>query len=202
MSDRIFFPITFIVAILLVAAALAPVANRRPTGSVSFSAAEIQNAGRELVIEGEELYKFIAGGDADIAFVSDPGGQTVAVITAGAGMLADDPVKGPHFRLAADVENLFANQRIRVTVTAKPGTERGATAIAMNYSAGRLGESGWQTVNLTPDYSDTQFEYAVPPKETETENGVDFFAIRPVVPDKTRSVIIRRVKIERLGAVS
>ena len=196
MPDKLFYPLMLLIAGAVVATALLPGMDRKPSGSVSFSAEEAQAGYQQLVIEGEELYKMVAGGEADIAFVEAPGGLQ-AVITAGAGMLSDDPLRGPHYRLAADAENVFQNKRVRVTVRAKPGTVRGASQLRMNYSTGRQGESGWIVRDLQPDFTEVNFEFLVPAKDTD-ELTNDYLAIRPVVPDKTRELIIDRIVIERV----
>jgi hypothetical protein len=198
MPDKLFYPLMLVIAGLVVASALLPAVDRKPSGSVSFSAEEAQAGYQKLVIEGEELYKMVAGGEAGIEFVEAPGGLQ-AVITAGAGMLPDDPVRGPHYRLAADAENVFQDKRVRITVRAKPGNRRGASRLRMNYSTGRQGESGWIVRNLRPEFSEVSFEFRVPPKDTD-ELANDYLAIRPVVPDKDRQLVIDRIVIERVTA--
>lgn len=198
MPDKLFYPLMLVIAGLVVASALFPAMDRKPSGSVSFSAEEAQAGYQKLVIEGDELYKMVAGGEAEIEFVETPGGLQ-AMITAGAGMLPDDPVRGPHYRLAADAENVFQDKRVRVTVRAKPGKRRGASQLRMNYSTGRQGESGWIVRDLRPEFSEVSFEFNVPPKDTD-DLANDYLAIRPVVPDKDRQLVIDRIVIERVTA--
>lgn len=196
MPDRLFFPIAFLLAAGLVFLALLPAMDRKPSGSVSFSQTEADAGYQKVVIEGDQLYKIVAGGEAELKLV-EVDGRVVLSIEAGAGLLGDDPLRGPHFRLAADIENVLSGKRIRVTVRARPGEVRGASEVLVNYSTGRRGESGWQRLALKPDWSEVRFTYDVPKREEE--QGVDYFAIRPAVPDKTRSVMVDRVIIERIG---
>ncbi len=198
MSDRLFFPLVLLVGLLLVAVALLPALDRKPTGSVSFSAEEAADGYGRLVIDGEELYKIIAAGEARISFFAGPDGRTLLALSADENMLGDDPLSVPHFRLAADVERVLSGKRIKVTIEARPGTERGAEAIRVNYSAGREGGSGWVTLPLRPGFSDVAFGWNVP-ERTNTDLSVDYLAIAPVVPDKSREVIIRQIVIEWLG---
>lgn len=197
MPDKLFFPLMLLIAGAIVAISLFPAVDRKPSGSVSFSAEEAAAGYQRLVIEGDELHKMIAGGEAEIEFFKSEAGRLNVSLTAGAGMLSDAPTRGPHYRLAADAENVFQNRRVRVTVRAKPGDSRGASQIRLNYSAGRPGESGWIERNLRPEFSDVSFEFVVPAKDTE-ELSVDYLAIRPAVPDKTRQVVIDRIVIERV----
>ena len=198
MSDRLFFPTTLLVGLLLVAVALLPALNRKPTGSVSFTAEEAANGYSRLVIDGEELYKIIAAGEARISFFPGPDGQTQLALSADKDMLGDDPLKVPHFRLAGDVERVLSGKRIRISIDARPGGERGAEAIRVNYSAGREGGSGWAVLPLQRGFSDVAFGWNVPGRRN-TDLSVDYLAIAPVVPDKAREVIIRRITIEWLG---
>jgi hypothetical protein len=66
-----------------------------------------------------------------------------------------------------------------------------------NYSPGRVGDSGWQVFDLQPGFQDYSFEYNVP--LSEGDQGVDYFAVRPVVPDKSRALIVEQVTFKRLG---
>ena len=66
-----------------------------------------------------------------------------------------------------------------------------------NYSAGRVGESGWRQFALRPGFTDFVFEYDVP--VATGEQGVDYFAVRPVVPEKLRGLLIERITIDRVS---
>ncbi|MFN4024412.1 MAG: hypothetical protein ACK4MQ_06245 [Hyphomonas sp.] len=191
MRDKLFFPLAALLVAIMVAVAVQPGIGRLPTGAV---AGDGLNYGR-ITIDGAYLNKVVAGGDAVTRLVRD--GQTYLLyIEAGAGALSDSPELGPHFRLAADIELQFSGRRIRVTARARPADARGAEQVQLNYSAGRVGESGWQVFDLQPGFTDVSFEYDVP--ALQGEQGVDYFAIRPVVPDKTRGLVVERIVFERL----
>lgn len=191
MRDKLFFPLAALLVAIMVAVALQPGIGRLPTGAV---AGDGLNYGR-ITIEGAYLNKVVAGGDAVTRLVRD--GQTYLLyIEAGAGALPDSPELGPHFRLAADIELQFSGRRVRATARVRPADARGAEQVQLNYSAGRVGESGWQVFELQPGFTDVSFEYDVP--ALQGEQGVDYFAIRPVVPDKTRALVVERIIFERL----
>ena len=60
-----------------------------------------------------------------------------------------------------------------------------------------MGESGWTEFMMTPDFADYQFTYEVP--RISGAQGVDYFAIRPVAPEKRRAVEIESITLRPLG---
>ena len=193
MRDRIFFPLAFLLVVLMVGLALQPGFGQLPSGPVAGDGANYNM----ITVEGDYLNKVIAGGEARTELVKDKSGKRLLYIEARAGALAADPESGPHFRLASDLEVQFSGMRVRCTVRVKPAPERGAMQARFNYSAGRAGQSGWQTFDLQPGFTDFSFVYDVPVHVGE--QGFDYFAIRPVVPEKTRAILVESITFERLG---
>jgi hypothetical protein len=191
MRDYLFFPLAALLTVLLVVLAVLPGFGRLPTGAVAGDGVNYDR----IVIEGPYLNRIIAGGDAVTRLLRDDR-RYLLYIEIEEGALSDAPELGPHFRLAPDIELQFAGRRVRVTVSARPADMRGAEAIQVNYSAGRLGESGWQVLGLQPGFSELSFEYDVP--ALQGEQGVDYLALRPAVPDKSRALLIERIVMERL----
>ncbi len=192
MKDRIFFPLALLVAAGMVGIAILPGVGRLPSGAVT---GDGQNY-NEIAISGAYLNKVVAGGDAETRLIDGPNGRKQLYIEVQAGTLEDAPELGPHFRLAADIEVQFSGYTIRCTVRARPADTRGALQMEANYSAGRAGESGWQVFDLQSGTQVFSFEYDVP--LVEGDRGVDYFGVRPVVPDKSRGLIVEEVKFERL----
>ena len=193
MKDRIFFPLAVLLAAGMVGLAIAPGIGRLPGPPTT---GDGQHYDR-VIIKDKYLNAIVAGGDAITRLENGPGGQRQLYIEADAGVLSDSPELGPHFRLAADLELQFSGFTIRCTVRARPADDHGAMQMQANYSAGRVGDSGWQVFDLQPGFQDYSFEYKVP--LIEGDQGVDYFAIRPVVPDKSRALIVEQVTFERLG---
>lgn len=192
MRDRIFFPLAGLLVGLMVFVALQPGIGQLPTGAVAGDGVNYDR----IVIEGRYLNKVIAGGEARTRLLRTQDKGYVLQIDADADALADAPELGPHFRLAPDIEVQFSGRKIRATVRARPADDQGAMEIKVNYSAGRVGESGWQVFALQPGFSDFSFEYDVP--VVSGEQGVDYLAVRPVVPAKRRSIFIESIVLERL----
>jgi hypothetical protein len=192
MRDRIFFPLAGLLVILMVFLALQPGIGRLPTGAVAGDGVNYDR----IVIDGSYLNKAIAGGDAQTELLRTPGGGFTLQVFAAAVALKDAPELGPHFRLAPDIELQLAGRKIRVTARVRPADQRGAMEVKLNYSTGRAGESGWRTFALQPGYSDVSFEYTLPP--ATGEQGVDYIAFRPVVPEKQRGLLVERITLERL----
>lgn len=177
----------------LIAAALLPGAGALPTGTVTGDGKDYS----VITIEGSYLNKVYAGGDAITRLEKDDTGKRVLYIEAEAGLLSDNPELGPHFKLAGDVETQFSGMTIRITVTARPVSDGGAEKIALNYSAGHAGGSGWKIFALDTGVTNISFDYKVP--LVIGDQGNDFLAIRPVVPVKSRALIVEKITMERLG---
>ncbi|MEZ5999914.1 hypothetical protein [Hyphomonas sp.] len=193
MKDKFFFPLALLVAAAMVGVAILPGVGRLPSGAVTGDGKDYS----EITLSGVYLNKIVAGGDATTRLIDGPGGRKQLYLEVEAGTLDDAPELGPHFRLAADIEVQFSGYTIRCTVRARPADTHGALQMQANYSAGRVGDSGWQVFDLQPDFADFSFDYDVP--LAEGDQGVDYFAIRPVVPEKSRAMIVTEVKFERLG---
>lgn len=192
MKDRIFFPLAFLAAAAMVGIAVAPGIGRLPSGPVTGDGEHYD----KVTISGKYLNKIIAGGDAITRLQDGPAGRQVLYIDAEAGALGDEAELGPHFRLAADIELQFSGFTVRCTVRARPAEDHGAMQLQAEYSAGRAGDSGWQVFDLQPGSATYSFDYDVP--LIEGDQGVDYFAVRPVVPDKSRALIVEEITFERL----
>ncbi|MFT5775825.1 hypothetical protein [Hyphomonas sp.] len=193
MRDWFFFPAALALVAMMVFLAIRPGIGALPSGAVAGDGANYN----KIAIEGDYLHKIFAGGNAKTELVDGTDNKTLLYIEAETGALRDESELGPHFRLAADIEAQFSGMTVRITVRARPADDRGAMQIAMNYSAGRVGESGWRVFDLKPEFSDFSFDYDVP--RIEGDQGVDYLGIRPVVPNKSRAVLIERITLDRTG---
>lgn len=199
MSDKLFFPLMLLIAGAMIFTALAPYEDRPPSGPMSGGA---RNADRSVVIvDGRDLFRLVSAGPALVEVRENDGPNPVYVrITQRPGAASDVPERGVHLPLAADLERTYAGKRLRITLTARAGGEIGATRFEAAYSIGRKGGSGWQAFDLTPDFAEYSFEYALPPIPPDAEDlSLDFLGLRPVVEDKTRAVDVTQIRFDMLG---
>ncbi len=192
MNDRVFFSSALLLAMLLVLLALQPAAGALPSGSVSGGDTDYT----EVTVDGRDLNRIVAGGESRITLIGD-GNDRVLRIETEAGVLSEDPIKGPHFRLAADLEAVFERQTLEITVRAKPSARYGAQEFIANYTTGKDGESGWTRFDMVPRFADYAFTYRVPRRGSD--HGVDYLAIRPVTPEKRRAIEIESITLRPLG---
>lgn len=190
MSDRVFFSLIILLAALMVTASARPGVDNLPRGPIGGADTDYKT----ITVEGLQLNRIIAGGD-DAMGIVEREGEPVLMVESLAGTQNRDPIKGPHFELDSDLERVFSDHEVEVTITARPTERKGAHSFQVNYSAGRPGESGWQTFDMIPDWREYSFIYRVP--EKTGDNAFDYLGIRPVVPEDMRSILIKRITFQR-----
>lgn len=191
MRDKYFFSLAALLTVLMVFVAILPGIDRLPTGAVAGDGVDYSR----IVIDGTYLNKIVPGPDSTAELGREKGAYFLTIESA-ADTVQAAPELNPHFRIAADVELQFAGRRVRVTARLRPAAINGASQVELNYSAGRLGSSGWQTLDLGEGMTEVSFEYDVPP--LQGEQGVDYIAIRPAVREGTRAIILESIVLERL----
>ncbi len=195
MSDRVFFFGAFAVAGLMLALALLPGFNALPSGPVSGGNTDYS----KIEVSGTQLNRLVAGGDSLIS-LKKVDGETVLRIEVTADALSEGPLQGPHFILATDLETVFSGRNVKITVRARAADSHGAEGIRLNYALGNAAASGWQEFQMTRQFQDVSFTYNVPVRSVGHEPGYDYFAIRPVVPEKQRAVYVSSVTFEPVSA--
>ncbi len=194
MSDRLFFPLAFLVAAGFVLLALQPWAARPPHGPVSGGG---RNA-EDVTIAGEELHRFIAGNAGALEIVAlQPNQPPVLRISRLADQVYDNPQSGPNLAFAEDIEYTLENREIEVTIEARSDGEFAASQFQADYMARPNEESGWKTFNLTQEFAPYSFTYKTPPRGKI--EGYDYLGVRPVAPDKRRTMEIRSIRVHALG---
>ena len=193
MRDILFFPLTAALCAGLIYLALAPFQDRPPSGAMSGGAIDADRS--RIVVQDADLYRFVAAGPGDIEIVDGP--PTIARITLQEGQAVGLPQRGVHLPLAADLERSWAERRLKITITARAAAEGGASAMEARYAVGFRDESDWTPFDITLAFEDYSFERTLPP--TNQELSFDYLGVRPVVPEKQRSVEVSRIVFEIVG---
>ncbi len=193
MPDTLFFPAAALLAGLLVFLALEPFADRPPSGPISAGAGNAE----DITVQSEQLHRFLPGEVGGITFQTADDGQTTIRLSRLAEYIYEDPRKGTHLVIAEDLEYAFENRPIEITIEARSTGEVPATDFEANYLARPGEESGWRTFTLTREFAPYSFEYS-PPRRGETL-GYDFLGVRPVVPEKRRTMEIRSIRLRAAG---
>lgn len=193
MPDSLFFPASALFAGLLVFLALQPFAERPPTGPISAGTGNAE----QVEVTGDQLRRFLPGEVGGISFMTDESGETTIRLSRLAENVYDDPRLGTHLVLAEDLEYAFENRPIEVTIEARSTGEVAATDFEIDYLARPGEESGWQTFTLTREFAPYTLRYD-PPARGDTL-GYDFLGIRPVVPEKRRTMEIRSIRLSAVG---
>jgi len=198
MRDYIFFPLAAILAAVFVLMGLQPWAERVPTGP--WSCGRCANP-EDASVEGKELHRFVPGNYNGIKIVTpDGGGAEVLRITRGANEQYGNPESGPHIVIDSDLECTLAGRAVEVIVTARSvGEEFGADRFEVDYFARAdvEGESGWRPFDLTREFKDYAFTFQAPNRGGVM--GFDVLGIRPVAPDKQRTMEVKAVRIHAVG---
>jgi hypothetical protein len=193
MSDKLFFPLAFLLAAAFVLIAVNPLATRPPTGPVSGGN---RNA-EDITVAGQELHRFLPGKLGRIE-VSAPGSAaSIVQISRLANQDYDNPVSGPHLVLAEDVEFVLERREIEVIVEARSSGAFAADQFQVDYMAKPGEESGWKTFDLTHEFKFYSLRYKTPPYGNVM--SYDYLGVRPVAPDKHRTMEVRSVRIHALG---
>jgi hypothetical protein len=195
LPDAVFYPLVTAVAAGFVFLALDPFADRPPSGPVSAGG---RNAG-DVEVAGEELLRFRVGSAAGLDLQETADGASLR-ITRLAEQVYDDPRSGPHLVLAEDLEVAFADARVEVTIEARSEGDFAADAFEARYMARADAASPWETFPLTREFAPYTFVYDPPGHEGAL--GYDYLGVRPVAPDKRRTVDVRSVRfrlVEKTG---
>ena len=191
MPDKVFFPLAALLAGLLIFLALDPFSERIPYGPMSAAGVNVH----DMTVEGINLHRFTFGKKGELKVKKDDGVESL-LITLKSEEDYDYPLMGTYLPLDADVEYALQGRRVRITVTARWTGQFPASQFLANYSVGSRGESGWIKFDLTPEFQDHSFEYEVP--YSNRGLGMDFLAIKPVVPNKERTVEIQKIHFRSL----
>ncbi|MEM1035445.1 MAG: hypothetical protein AAGI14_01665 [Pseudomonadota bacterium] len=189
MSDKIFFPLVFMVGVAMVLATLFLGRETEPTGPIGGAASGDYSV---VPIEGENFKRLEGLALGAISSVEDG----ILTLSTGPRPQPAQVTVGPHFKLAADLETVYSGHSIQIFVQAQ--SVSGAD-LEINYDTGRQGESGWQRFDLTEDWQEYRFDYNVPLRAEGSESGFDYLGLRPVGETLPGVVRIRKIEFRRRG---
>ena len=187
LNDRIFFPLVLLLGVGMVVGALMVGRDASPTGPIG-GASSIDY--KIVPIEGENLQRLEGLAFGAIASFEDE----VMTLSTGPRPQPEQVSVGPHFKLAADLENVYSGHSIEIAIEAR--TISGAE-LEVNYDTGRLGESGWQRFKLSEDWQEYTFTYDVPLRAEGAESGFDYIGLRPVAETLPGIVNVRKIEFRR-----
>lgn len=194
MDDRLFFPLAAALAGAFIFIALNPLAERLPTGPVSGGGGNAM----DITVRGDDLHRFVAGKYENLAFIR-PGAGAPALLqlTRRAGETYEDPRTGPHLVLAEDLEYAYEKRTIRIEIEARSAGAYPASQFEADYYAKAEFETGWKTFDLTAEFRTYALSFDAPPRG-EIE-GYDYLGVRPIAPDKQRTMEIRSIRFIGVG---
>ena len=194
LSDRVFFPLAFTVAIAMIVTAAWRPPQTCPSGSVSVSSTYY----KVIELSDKQLNRFFESEYTAKSPCSTDPGYVLALTTPAGSTYPPSPDVGPHFRMAPDIEAVFSGNQLKIIIEARSSSE--APALELNYHSGPEGTSGWERFDLTPEYRQYIFDYKVP--KASQGQGVDYFALRPFRSETDQTVEIRKVTFLVLSLMS
>ena len=192
MKDSIFYPLIGLVVVGMVLSALYLGWQQPKCGP--FGGADGPDDYSLIILKGGDLCRMEAYLGYDLNLEDD-----VLTIRATEDANYADVERNAHFRLGPDLETVYAGHKVRISFTVKPTGGAGAEAFEFNYSSGKAGDTGWTRFELKPEWETYTAEVNIPRKLLENTVALDYLAVRPVVPEKTRGIELREVRFRRLG---
>jgi hypothetical protein len=197
MSDKLFYPAAALLAGLLVFLAIDPLASRPPRGPVSGGGRDAT----DITVAGEELHRFLPGKIGGIVILPATDDSPITLrLQRMANQLYDDPRDGPHLVIAEDVEVALAGKPMEISFEARALGGIAAEQFEANYWATTGSESGWKAFSLSTQFQTYSFTWT--PPEQAGVLGYDYLGVRPVSPEKRRSMEIRSIRIRHAPAGS
>lgn len=194
LPDILFFPLMLSVAGGMVFLAFSAGFDRPPSGPIGGGGTDYQL----IIIDGDQLSRMESGVDFARLERIGEGDEMVMRVTTTFDSLSDQPERGPHFKIAPDLETRFSKHTLEVTITARASPVSGASDMLVNYSTGNEGNSGWLSFRLTEDFADYRFTYDVP-QSRPGQQSYDYLAIKPDVPSKRGGLEIKRVQFRPIA---
>lgn len=187
MKDRFFYPLMVVVIGGILALALLP---GRVTGGVSDQ--DVLKNG--FVLSGSDLQKMATAPGTALSFPNtQEGAFSYAVMSSNLPRRMAPASAGIFGILGPKYERLFAEEMLRITVSARQGQSNPLDDFEVGYFTVGAGDSGWRAFELTPQFEEYTFTFR-PKKSAEPDN--DYVGIWPGVEGRSKTMDVRAIKVE------
>lgn len=185
MKDRFFYPLAALVIAAMIAFALSFQVDNTPSDIDVY-----ERSGAEL----EEL--FPSPGTTVVMLGSNE--DSYARLSAHMSRDLAPSSAGVFGTLGTAYEENFGGATIRITVRARNTKDMPSSAMELGYFTSDVGDSGWQSFELTDSYADYSFEFS---PQMSLEEGNDYIGIWPDPSGKGGAIDVQSVKVQRVRSV-
>lgn len=190
LRDAIFYPLALVVVAGLVMFALSRGADH------STSPEKILEDG--LIVQGGDLRRLTASPGTQIVFVpANSGAPAFAQLSSLTAFENALPSPGVFVTLSPVYERAFAEKKLRLSVRARASKLVPSPSFQIGYFTERAESSGWQSQDLSPEWSDYTVEFQ---RGVSTQSGdLNFFSIWPGQTAEPLGVDVSHMRIEVLS---
>lgn len=151
-----------------------------------------------FTVEGQDLASLTASPGTNFEYIAASANQPayVRLVTTLARDVAP-PSPGIFAALNPNYEQAFAQQDLRLTITARSSPTSGLTEFDMGYFTAGAGDSGWKRRRLTSDWTEHVLEFT--PGVNTGESELDYFSIWPGVTADPLMMDVSYMRIDVLG---
>lgn len=187
MKDIFFYPFMVIVIGAILAIALLPGRERSGVSGKDI----LQNG---FVLTGSDLQKLTTAPGTALSFPdTQDDAFNYAVMSSNLPRRMAPASAGIFGTLGPEYERLFAEETLKITVSARQGQENPLDNFEVGYFTVGAGDSGWKIFELTPQFQEYTFTFR-PPKVLEPDN--DYVGIWPGVKGRNKTMDVRAIKVE------
>lgn len=147
------------------------------------------------IIDKKNLSKLIASPGTSYDFVAQSQ-QSQAYVVLKSDIAFDDPTStiGIFAPLGPQLETVFAQRNLRITVSARQGQDTPLSDFYIAYFTADVGDSGWKKKTLTPEWKNYVMKFT--PKAPVNTLEADYFGILPGDKGGQKTMDIQSIKID------
>ena len=182
-GDRLFYPLSVLAIVAMVAFALSF------GGNASLTDQDIIEEG--LTLSGPDLLAMTISPGSNSTYVDEEGGYMRLSQFTPRGQGPESI--GVFLTLGQDYERAFSGRRIRVTYRARAARIDPLEQFEARYYTLEAGRSPWFQFNLGPDWQDYSYEF-LPPISDQPPN-VDLMALFPGADGESKGMDLSRIRV-------